>query len=188
MEVPIYIINGFLDGGKTSFIKETLADENFTDKEKTLIILCEDGTSKIKADFLKEYNSELVLINDECEFTDLFMKTLNEKYKPDRIMIECNGMWSMDTMFDNLSEDYFEIVQVITIINEEKFHIYLGEIKDSLDDYVSDADVVIINRCKGNNKIFKNKNIIKFLNISVEIYFEDENGEDRKSTRLNSSH
>lgn len=43
MEVPVYIVNGFLESGKTTFIQETLKDPDFSGKEKTLVIACEEG-------------------------------------------------------------------------------------------------------------------------------------------------
>ena len=44
MEIPVYLFTGFLEGGKTSFIVETMKDPNFNDgKRKYLIITCEEG-------------------------------------------------------------------------------------------------------------------------------------------------
>ena len=40
---PVYIINGFLESGKTEFISYTLGQPYFQVKGKTLLILCEEG-------------------------------------------------------------------------------------------------------------------------------------------------
>ena len=40
---PVYIINGFLESGKTEFISFTLDQPYFQVKGKTLLILCEEG-------------------------------------------------------------------------------------------------------------------------------------------------
>ena len=42
-EVPIFVINGFLESGKTTLINETLRDTEFNDGGKTLLLLCEEG-------------------------------------------------------------------------------------------------------------------------------------------------
>ena len=43
-DVPVYLFTGFLEAGKTSFIKDTMKDPNFNDgKRKYLIISCEEG-------------------------------------------------------------------------------------------------------------------------------------------------
>ena len=43
-EVPVYLISGFLESGKTTFLQETLSDEGFYQDERTLVILCEANT------------------------------------------------------------------------------------------------------------------------------------------------
>ena len=42
---PVYVINGFLDSGKSSFFSYTLGQPYFKSQEKdpTLLILCEEG-------------------------------------------------------------------------------------------------------------------------------------------------
>ena len=41
--IPVYVFTGFLESGKTKFIKEILADPNFTENEVTALLLCEEG-------------------------------------------------------------------------------------------------------------------------------------------------
>ena len=41
--LPVYLFTGFLDGGKTKFIQETLEDPRFHQGERTLLLMCEDG-------------------------------------------------------------------------------------------------------------------------------------------------
>ena len=39
---PVYLITGFLDSGKTTFLRDTLQDSEFLDgDERTVLILCE---------------------------------------------------------------------------------------------------------------------------------------------------
>ena len=49
---PVYVINGFLESGKTEFISFTLAQPYFQIKGKTLLLLCEEGE--------KEYDEALL--------------------------------------------------------------------------------------------------------------------------------
>ena len=41
--IPVYLFTGFLEGGKTRFIQDTMEDKNFNAGEKTLLLLCEEG-------------------------------------------------------------------------------------------------------------------------------------------------
>ena len=53
MDRPIYVVTGFLDSGKTTSIKRTLADPRFTEDERTLIICFEEGDESYEEAFLK---------------------------------------------------------------------------------------------------------------------------------------
>ena len=42
-DVMVYLMTGFLDSGKTEFLKFTLSQEYFQVEGNTLLILCEEG-------------------------------------------------------------------------------------------------------------------------------------------------
>ena len=42
-EIPVYLFTGFLESGKTMFIQDILRDPNFTEDERSLLIVCEEG-------------------------------------------------------------------------------------------------------------------------------------------------
>ena len=42
--IPVYMLTGFLESGKTTMIKSMLSDEGFSSGQRTLIICCEEGT------------------------------------------------------------------------------------------------------------------------------------------------
>lgn len=56
MEIPVYFFTGFLDSGKTTFIESILRDPNFSEGEKTLMIVCEDGETEFDYGLLMESN------------------------------------------------------------------------------------------------------------------------------------
>ena len=49
-EMPVYLFTGFLEAGKTSFIKETLTDKRFHSGQRTLLLLCEAVETEYDAD------------------------------------------------------------------------------------------------------------------------------------------
>ena len=55
-EIPVYMITGFLEGGKTSFLKFTLQQDYFNDGSKTLLILCEEGETELDQEFMDKYH------------------------------------------------------------------------------------------------------------------------------------
>ena len=46
-DVPVFLITGFLESGKTTFIKEIFNDPEFYDGEKILLIVCENGVEAV---------------------------------------------------------------------------------------------------------------------------------------------
>ena len=67
MAIPIFIVAGFLDAGKTTFIKDALQKDGFSEKGKTLVILCEEGEIELTKDLLDTYNAEAVVVNSSDE-------------------------------------------------------------------------------------------------------------------------
>ena len=68
MEIPVYLMTGFLESGKTSFILEALNDKEFSRGEKTLVISCEQGEVEYDERILKASKSVVEYIEDEEDF------------------------------------------------------------------------------------------------------------------------
>lgn len=66
-DIPVYLFTGFLEGGKTRFIQETLEDPRFNKGERTLLLLCEEGEEEY--DLSTYPNKEVFqeVIEDESE-------------------------------------------------------------------------------------------------------------------------
>lgn len=177
MEIPVYVINGFLEAGKTSFIKSTLQDEDFSGGEKTLLLLCEEGIEEFDEKFLKKYNCVVEVVEEEEELNSDLLEELNRKHKPKKVMFECNGMWMMKNVFDSVPDGIWQIVQVITIVNNTTFSVYANNMKSLLADQVTNSEMVIFNRCEESDELVISRRMIKALNRRAQVFFEDERGE-----------
>ena len=49
----VFVINGFLEAGKTEFIRFTISQPYFQTSNTTLLILCEEGENEIEEAILK---------------------------------------------------------------------------------------------------------------------------------------
>ena len=65
MQVPVYLITGFLESGKTTFIEQVILEGNFVEDEKTLLILTEEGEAEIEPQLLEQYNVDVVTVEDK---------------------------------------------------------------------------------------------------------------------------
>lgn len=171
---PVYVINGFLESGKTEFIVYTLAQPYFQLKGKTLLLLCEEGEIEYEEKLLKESNTILELIGEESNFTPSKLMELDKKHKPERIIIEYNGMWN----FKNMKLPWhWSIEQQITCIDASTFPMYYTNMKSLLAEMVRKSELIIFNRCDGISDLASYKRNIKAVNRQAEIIFEDANGE-----------
>ena len=91
--VPIYLITGFLESGKTSFLNFTLQQDYFQIDGKTLLILCEEGEEEYDAEALKQHNTDVEIIESEEDLTPERLAAMEILYQPERVIIEYNGMW-----------------------------------------------------------------------------------------------
>ena len=79
MTIPVYIFTGFLESGKTRFIKDTLLDPGFTDGEKTLLVVCEAGEEGYSQQFLKEANCVLLNIDSIEDFKGVTLTVISKE-------------------------------------------------------------------------------------------------------------
>ena len=171
---PVYMINGFLESGKTEFITYTLAQPYFRIKGKTLIIACEEGEVEYESDLLKKANAVVEWIEEEEDFNTNYLVELEKKHKPDRIIIEYNGMWN----FKNMRLPWhWKIEQQITTIDGATFPMYFTNMRSLLAEMVRKSEMIIFNRCDGIEELNVYKRNIKAVNPNADVIFEDANGE-----------
>ena len=170
----VFIINGFLESGKTEFIKFTMQQEYFRIKGKTMILLCEEGEVEYEEDLLKQTNSVVEVIEKKEDLLGSTLLNLEKKHKPDRIIIEYNGMWPMA----NLKLPWhWKVNQQITIINAATWPMYYTNMRSLIGDMVRKSEMIMFNRCDGIKDLASYKRNMRALNRDAEIIFEDSNGE-----------
>ncbi len=171
---PVYVINGFLESGKTEFIRYTLEQPYFRIKGRTLLIVCEEGEEEYDEKLLKKVRADLVLIEEEEAFQTAYLMELEKKYKPERIIIEYNGMWN----FKNMKLPFhWTIEQQITMIDASTFPMYFTNMKSLLAEMLRKSEMIIFNRCDGVEDLSSYKRNVKAINQQADIIFEDAEGE-----------
>ncbi len=173
--IPVYMINGFLESGKTEFIQYTLSQPYFQTREKTLLIVCEEGEVEYDEAILKKSNTVLEMMEDEDDFTSQKLIQLEKKYRPARIIVEYNGMWNVKKM---KTPWHWKIEQQITCIDGSTFSTYFTNMKSLLAEMIRKSELIIMNRCDNVLADLPSyKRNIKAINPKAELIFEDKNGE-----------
>lgn len=172
MDIPVYMITGFLESGKTSFILETLADKEFSRGEKTLVIACEEGEVEYDEKILKASNSVVEYIEDEEDFNPENLDGLIKKHKPSRVMLEFNGMWSLRNMGKQAPKNWI-FYQIFMFIDHTHYDVYMNNMRQLLSDNISIADIIVFNRCeKGAVDKKRIRRSVKALNPKIDFMFE----------------
>ncbi len=175
--VPIYLITGFLEGGKTSFLRDVLEGGDFDDGAKGLLILCEEGEEEYDEKTLAQMNVDIITAEEEDEFNVEFLKTCLKHYRPERIFIEMNGMWDCKWMFEQELPRQLEIAQVITVVDGSTFPVYLNNMRSILSNMFLYTEMAVFNRCTEDMDLQSFRRTVRGLNPRAMVYFEDEEGE-----------
>lgn len=179
--MPLFIVNGFLEAGKTQFLDFTMGQDYFQAKGKNLLIVCEEGDSSYSEDQLKRSRTAVVYVDDFEKLTPQYLNELKVIYQPERVLMEWNGMWNQDDL--KLPEDWI-IYQQITIIDGSTFELYVQNMKPLLGAMLRGSELVIVNRCDGipDEKLTACRRSIRAMSRDSEIVLENGDGEIEQAT------
>ena len=174
--IPIFLINGQLDSGKTSFIKEIIEGGQFDEAQNKLLITCEEGEEEYTPEFLAKHGFDHASISHD-ELTAEKLEELDEKYDPWLIVIEYNGMWAPADLGMLPKPHGWTVYQVITIMDASSFQVQWKNMQAIMAETVKTCESVIFNRCNLDMDLGSFRRSMKALNPAVDVIFEDENGE-----------
>jgi len=82
--MPLFLINGFLEAGKTQFLDFTMQQDYFKTEGKTLLIVCEEGDTEYDEKKLKKNKTAAVFVDDMRKLTPQYLNELEVIYQPER--------------------------------------------------------------------------------------------------------
>ena len=128
------------------------------------------------------------VVNDHIEnmedFTKEFVRGCQRNYYPDRVMIEYNGMYSIDDLMDVVDETDLELYQVIVTVDASTADLYLKNMKSMFMEMFKMADLVIFNRCDDNTNMGSFRRSIKAVNPRAQVGFERADGKEMEQDEL----
>jgi len=176
--LPIFVINGFLEAGKTQFMKFTMRQEYFQTEGNTLLIVCEEGEEEYDKELLESTHTTVKYIDDISDFTKEKMIEFTKEVDPERILIEWNGLWEQDKI---QIPDIWYVNQMITIYDTSTLDLYIKnkDLKAYMGKMLKDSELVICNRADDiDEEILSTYHLqIKAMAPNAEIIFEGEEGE-----------
>lgn len=173
MDIPVYLVAGFLDSGKTDFINGCLED-GFARQDRTLLLCCEEGELEYRSEVLD--NVTVVMIEDEEDLTRDYLKELEKKYQPEQVMIEYNGMWQMERLYREVLPANWILYQIMTMVDANTFEIYAKNMGQLMMEKVLNADLLVFNRCTPELRDALRKRNLRMVNRRADIFLENTDG------------
>jgi len=174
-QVPVYLFTGFLEGGKTHIIQESMEDKRFNSGEKTLIIQCEEGVDELDPSRFWGQNVYLELIESESDFTVEKLLSFTEKRRVDRVVIEYNGMWRMDTLYAHLPANWV-IYQEMMFADASTFLSYNANMRQLMVDKLTNCEMIVLNRTPADIDKDEIHRVIRGISRRVAITYDYPDG------------
>ena len=173
MDIPVYLIAGFLDAGKTNFINGVLED-GFAREDRTLLICCEEGEEEYYPNVLS--NVFTTKVEDFEDLTPDYFKKLEKMYKPKQVIIEYNGMWNIEKLYRELLPANWILYQIMTMVDARTFEMYAKNMGQLMMEKIMAADMLIFNRCNAELRAALRSRNLRMVNRRADIYLENEDG------------
>ena len=175
VELPVYLFTGFLEAGKTKFIQETLEDSRFHKGERTLLVLCEEGVEEYAPEQFCAPNVFLRTVEDEADFTAENLSAMQRELNPERILIEYNGMWLLDTLYSNMPEGWI-VAQEFLFCDATTFLTYNANMRQLMVDKIKSAELVVLNRYRADMDRMAMHKVIRGISRRCDIAYEYADG------------
>lgn len=173
MDIPVYLIVGFLDGGKTNFINGILED-GFARATNTLLLCCEEGEEEYKKNALDSVT--VVTVENEEDLTCSFLKECEKKYKPLQVLIEYNGMWQMERLYRDVLPANWVLYQIMCMVQASTFDAYARNMGQLMMEKITNTDMLIFNRCTPELRDSLRKRNLRMVNRRADIFLENNDG------------
>lgn len=176
MKTPVYICTGFLESGKTTFVKDTLMRQDWLEDGPTLLLMCEEGEEEYEESYLDENGMFLLEIEDKEQLNRDFFRNCEKIYHPSQIVIEYNGMWSLQELLRKEFPSNWEIQGVYSTVNGETLDMYLKNMRDTLMNQLTESELIVINRCGEGTDRSAFRRALKIQNPMAQLIFEGTDG------------
>ncbi len=175
-ETPVYLFLGFLESGKTKFIQETLEDPRFSNGEKTLLLVTEEGEEEYETiKFVDAEKVDFVLLDDKTKLTEEYLTKLQLEHGAERIVVEYNGTWLLEDFFNAMPEGWI-VNQIMTFFDSNTFLNYNANMRQFTYDKIQDTQLVVFNRFNESMDKMQFHKIVRGISRRCDIVYERVDG------------
>lgn len=178
-EIDTRLVYGFLDAGKTSYIRENVMNDVFWKYGTTLILCFEEGEEAFDPERLAEKNAAAVYY-DGSDITGFCLANI-EKYRPDRIYIEMNAMLGdIAGALPGCMKKTF----AITLIDWKTMPLYYTNFMQMMKQMVADSQQVVFRGCPSRELLAPYSQAFRLMNPKASYLRRDPMGYHEKAFEM----
>ena len=174
-QIPVYLFTGFLEAGKTKFIQETLEDKRFNNGERTLLLVCEEGIEEYEPEEFSAPNVKLKAVENESDLTGENLIAWRRAADAERVLVEYNGMWMLDTLYGALPEGWL-VAQEFMFADATTFLTYNANMRQLCYDKLKSAELVVFNRFRADMDTMEFHKVVRGASRRADIAYEAPDG------------
>ena len=171
MMLPVFLFTGFLDSGKTTFLQSMLEDPGFNEGQRTLVLQCEEGEEELIPSRFSINNVTIHTVENLSDLTPNNMSLWQRKAAATRIMIEYNGMWQMNDLFDRLPENW-GIAQETMMVDATTIAAYNTNMRQLVVDKLNTAELVIFTRVEPEQDRMELHKLVRGISRGAQIVYD----------------
>jgi len=171
MDIPVYLITGFLEAGKTLFIQETLAGQAMAPEGNTLLLVCEEGIEEYDPSAFTTPNVYFEQIENESDLSPELLSSLAKKHNASFVMLEYNGMWQISNLYNNLPDNWF-VHQELFICDSNTIENYNKNMRSLVVDKLQSCDLVAFNRVTADTDRMPLHKLVRGVSRNTNIVYD----------------
>ena len=169
-QIPVYLFTGFLEAGKTQMIQESLENPTFNDGCRILLLVCEEGIEEYDPSLFFGQNVHRMVVEKESDLTLDLLADYNRNHRIDRVMVEYNGMWPLETLYAALPHNWM-VYQQLMFVDARTALLYNANMRQLMVDKLQNADTVIFNRAENADRDALHK-LVRGISRMAQIAYE----------------
>ena len=171
MMLPVFLFTGFLDAGKTTFLQSMLEDPGFNEGQRTLVLLCEEGEEELIPSRFSINNVTIRTVDNPADLTPNNLSLWQRKAAATRVMIEYNGMWQMNDLFDRLPDNW-GIAQETMLVDASTIAAFNANMRQLVVDKLNTAELVIFTRVEPEQDKMELHKLVRGVSRGAQIVYD----------------
>ncbi len=174
------LVYGFLDAGKTTYIRDCIRNDYFYKYGKTLILCFEQGEEEYDPAALAARNASVVCYDGEEDVGAFCLRSIEET-RPDRIYVE------MNTMMSGLRDRFppcMRVASAVTWIDWKTMPLYYANLRQMMMQMVSESQQVTFRGCPSREQLAPYSQAFRMMNRRASYLRQDPMGYHEKAFDL----